>query len=121
MSETNTRRKILVIDDSQMLLGFAKEVLTGANYDVLTAPSGREGVDIAAQHPPELILLDYVLPDMKGMDVTSRLRENGATSNVPIIFMTGFGHRAAPGEISGNVIASLNKPFVPHGGMMVSA
>ncbi|MFL6543012.1 MAG: response regulator [Chthoniobacterales bacterium] len=105
------RRKVLVIDDSQMLLGFAREVLTGANYDVFTAASAREGLVVAAQNPPDLVLLDYVLPDMKGVDVTAQLRENGETSRVPIIFMTGFGHRVAPGEISGNVIASLNKPF----------
>ena len=105
------RRKVLVIDDSQMLLGFAKEVLTGANYEVFTAPSAREGLQVAAQNRPDLILLDYVLPDMKGVEVTAQLRETDGTSRVPIIFMTGFGHRVAPGEISGNVIASLNKPF----------
>ena len=110
-TDTNTRRKVLVIDDSQMLLGFAKEVLSNANYDVLTAPSAREGVQVAAQDPPDLILLDYVLPDMKGVDVIARLSENGATASVPVIYMTGFGHRVQPGEISGNVIASLNKPF----------
>lgn len=110
-TDTETRRKVLVIDDSQMLLGFAKEVLSNANYEVLTAPSARDGLQVAAQNPPDLVLLDYVLPDMKGVDVTARLAENGATASVPIIYMTGFGHRVQPGEISGNVIASLNKPF----------
>lgn len=108
---TDTRRKVLVIDDSQMLLGFAKEVLSAANYEVLTAPSARDGLQVAAQNPPDLILLDYVLPDMKGVDVIARLAENGATARVPVIYMTGFGHRVQPAEISGNVIASLNKPF----------
>jgi DNA-binding response OmpR family regulator len=105
-------RKILVIDDSLMLLSFVKEILSEANYQVSTAPTAAEGLASAANDRPDLILLDYVLPDMKGDDVCQRLTENDATAKTPIIYMSGFGTDLQPDQIkSANVIGSLNKPF----------
>ena len=60
------KRKVLVIDDSVMLLSFVKEILGEANYDVTTAATGEEGISAAGRERPDLILLDYVLPDMQG-------------------------------------------------------
>ena len=105
-------RKILVIDDSLMLLSFVNEILTEANYQVATAPTAEEGLRLGASEEPDLILLDYVLPDMKGDEVTRRLSQDPATADIPIIYMSGFGTDLQPDE-SGNssVIGSLNKPF----------
>ena len=109
---TSAARKVLVIDDSLMLLGFVKEILSEANYEVSTAATAEEGLAAAANDPPKLILLDYVLPDMKGDEVCRRLSENAATANVRIIYMSGFGTDLQPDEIkSASVIGSLNKPF----------
>ena len=105
-------RKVLVIDDSMMLLSFVKEILTEANYVAMTAPTAEEGLAAAASDVPDLILLDYVLPDMKGDEVCQRLSQNPATAKVPIIYMSGFGADLKPDQItSANVIGSLNKPF----------
>jgi DNA-binding response OmpR family regulator len=105
-------RKILVIDDSLMLLSFVKEILTEANYEVTTAATAGEGLTAAANDPPDLILLDYVLPDMKGDEVCQRLTDNAVTASVPIVYMSGFGSDLQPDQIkNANVIGSLNKPF----------
>lgn len=105
-------RKVLVIDDSLMLLSFVKEILSEANYEVATAATAGEGLSAAASDPPDLILLDYVLPDMKGDQVCQRLTENSATASVSIIYMSGFGADLEQDQIkSANVIGSLNKPF----------
>jgi CheY-like chemotaxis protein len=86
--------------------------LSEANYQVSTAPTAEEGLAQAANDPPDLILLDYVLPDMKGDDVCQRLSGDDATAKVPIIYMSGFGTDLQPDQIkSANVIGSLNKPF----------
>ena len=105
-------RKVLVIDDSLMLLSFVKEILTEANYEAVTAATAEEGLATAASDPPDLILLDYVLPDMKGDEVCQRLTDNAVTASVPIVYMSGFGSDLQPDQIkNANVIGSLNKPF----------
>ena len=105
-------RKVLVIDDSLMLLSFVKEILAEANYEVTTAGTAGEGLSAAANDTPDLILLDYVLPDMKGDEVCQRLGENAATASVPIVYMSGFGTDLQPDQMkSPSVIGSLNKPF----------
>ena len=103
---------MLVIDDSLMLLSFVKEILSEANYHVATTATAQEGLASAASDPPDLILLDYVLPDMKGNEVSERLLKNKATAEIPIIYMSGFGTDLQPNQLTQpNVIGSLNKPF----------
>ncbi|MEY2602156.1 MAG: hypothetical protein QOJ36_1475, partial [Verrucomicrobiota bacterium] len=104
--------KILVVDDSLMLLSFVKEVLIEANYDVTTASSGEEAVRAAQSAMPDLILLDFILPDMKGDEVCHRLVENPGTTAIPVVYMSGYGAelQASRSENS-NVIGFLNKPF----------
>jgi DNA-binding response OmpR family regulator len=108
----NARRKILVIDDSLMLLSFVKEILAEANYQVAPAATAEEGLVSATEEVPDLILLDYVLPDMKGDEVCRHLSQNPITVGVPIVYMSGFGADLKHDKLSsGNVIGLLNKPF----------
>jgi DNA-binding response OmpR family regulator len=105
-------KKVLVIDDSLMLLSFVKEILSEADYHVVPAATAEEGLLAAADDVPDLILLDYVLPDMKGDEVCRHLSQNPITEKVPIVFMSGFGTDLKHDKFStANVIGSLNKPF----------
>lgn len=111
-ARTSAKRKVLVIDDSLMLANYVKEILSEANYDVTLADTGEEGLRAAGENAPELILLDYLLPDMKGGEVAGRLRENTATADIPVVFMSGFGAELeADRAANPNVIGALNKPF----------
>jgi CheY-like chemotaxis protein len=83
--------KILVIDDSVMLLSFVKEMLDEQGYDVVTAETGEEGLKACRTQLPDLILLDFVLPDMKGDEVCRRLVADAATAKIPVIYVSGFG------------------------------
>src|SRR5437016_8959926 len=104
--------KILAVDDSLMLLSFVKEVLIEANYEVTSASTGEEAVGAAQSDLPDLILLDFILPDMKGDEVCRRLLENPGTAAIPVVYMSGYGAelQASRAETS-NVIGFLNKPF----------
>ena len=95
-----------------MLLSFVQEILAENNYDVRTATNAADSLKEAEANPPDLILLDYILPDMKGDEVTRRLRENPVTAKIPVVYMSGLGTDLRP-ETDGNpnVIGSLNKPF----------
>ena len=104
--------KVLVIDDSVMLLSFVKEILEEQGYDVQTAATGSDGVELCRTGSPDLILLDFVLPDMKGDEVCRRLIAIPETAKVPVIYISGFGSDLKPdrNELP-NLIGSLNKPF----------
>jgi DNA-binding response OmpR family regulator len=105
-------KKVLVIDDSLMLLSFVKEILAEANYETATAPTAGEGLEAARAFKPDLILLDYVLPDMKGDEVCTALAGDPATAATPVVYMSGFGTDLQPDQMKNpNVIGSLSKPF----------
>jgi twitching motility two-component system response regulator PilH len=105
-------RKILVVDDSLMLLSFVKEILAEANYDVTSAATAQEGLAAATSSPPDLILLDYVLPDMKGDEFIRQLVNDERTANSRVVYMSGFGTDLPADQHQGaNVIGSLHKPF----------
>jgi DNA-binding response OmpR family regulator len=87
---SSASRKVLVIDDSVMLLNFVKDILVEANYRVQTATTGAESVAAAQAEPPGLILLDYILPDMKGDEVARQLLQNPATARIPVVYMSGL-------------------------------
>ena len=105
-------KTILVIDDSAMLLSFVKEILEEQNYDILTAPNATDGLQVSRSAMPDLILLDFVLPDMKGDEVCRQLVADPATAKIPVVYVSGFGSDLQPdrSEIP-NVIGSISKPF----------
>jgi len=101
-----------VIDDSVMLLGFVEEILTEANYDVVTAGTAEEGLQATRQQKPDLILLDYLLPDLRGDEVSRRLSEDESTAHIPVIFMSGFAADLGDAQArSENILGILHKPF----------
>ena len=109
---TGKRGNVLVIDDSLMMLSFVSEILTEANFHVSTAPTAEEGLRLSADERPGLILLDYILPDMKGDEVSRRLSENPATANIHVVYMSGYGTDLQEESLTNtNVIGFLNKPF----------
>jgi len=110
--EESAAKRLLVVDDSLMLLSFVKEVLIDAGYEVASASTGEEAVRAAQGELPDLILLDFILPDMRGDEVCRRLLENPGTAPIPVVYMSGYGAelQASQGQNS-NVIGFLNKPF----------
>ena len=106
------KQKILAVDDSMMLLSFVKEVLIDANYELLSASNGEEAIREAQTSLPDLILLDFILPDMRGDEVCRRLMENPGTAAIPVVYMSGYGAELqASRSEHANVIGFLNKPF----------
>jgi len=83
--ETPTAR-ILVVDDEPSITDLLSTALRYMGYDVATARTGSGALDAAAGHPPDLIVLDVMLPDIDGFEVCRRLRADG--DFVPVIFLT---------------------------------
>jgi PAS domain S-box-containing protein len=85
--ETETVR-VLVVDDEQANLDLLEALLKPAGFGVLTARSGREGIDMARSQMPNLILLDLMMPGLTGFDVVEALRADQATRSIPIMVLT---------------------------------
>jgi two-component system KDP operon response regulator KdpE len=87
--EVPTRRtRVLVVDDEPQIVRALKVVLREAGFEVLAAETASEALDVAAVHPPEAAIIDLVLPDGDGIDVTRRLRE---WSEMPILVLSAVG------------------------------
>ncbi len=86
-----SRKKILLVDDSNTAIMMEKMILAGDAYDVAVARDGQEAFEKATASPPDLILLDVVMPRMDGLETCKRLREHVATRAVPIIMVTTRG------------------------------
>jgi PleD family two-component response regulator len=80
------RKKILLVDDSKTALLIEKMILK--RYEIDVAHDGQEGFDKATADPPDLILLDVVMPRMNGLETCRRLRGHASTRAVPIIMVT---------------------------------
>ncbi len=108
-------KKILVIDDTEMLLIFVADVLATAdqNFQILTAPTGAEGLQLAASERPDLILLDYSLTDTTGDKICRALLENPVTARIPVLMMSGhLTELTKTAEQYENVAMAMPKPFL---------
>lgn len=91
MTGPQTRHTILVVDDTPVILKMLSKQLGHWGYRVVTASSGEEGLQRAETEKPDLILLDILMPKMKGREVCARLKANPATQKIPVIFLTALG------------------------------
>lgn len=88
MDFDNKKQKILIVDDMPINIQILAEALK-SSYRIKIATNGEKALEIAASNdPPDLILLDIVMPEMDGHEVISRLKENTQTRDIPVIFIT---------------------------------
>ena len=85
------KQTILVVDDEQDLLDLIEYNLKQEGFDVLKAEDGVEGIEMAREHSPNLVLLDIMMPKMDGLEVVERMREDSKLKRIPIIFLTARG------------------------------
>lgn len=108
-------KRILVIDDEADIREIAKMSLQiTKRWDVLTAASGEEGLELAEAKQPDAILLDVVMPEVDGMATLKTLKDNPATQLIPVIMLTATGNIATQQQYATlGAKAVLIKPFDP--------
>ena len=83
--------KVLIIDDEVDFCYFVqKNLMRDGMFDVIIATNGQDGIKLAKNEEPDIILLDLFMPDMPGEDVADALKENTATAGIPILFVTAL-------------------------------
>jgi CheY-like chemotaxis protein len=108
-------RNILIVDDEEDVRAIAKLGLEmGAGWNVLTACSGREALNIAANSILDVILLDMMMPDMDGRATLQQLKANPGTKKIPVILLTAkFQQSDRESFTDLDVAAIFAKPFRP--------
>jgi signal transduction histidine kinase len=86
-------QKILVIEDEELVRVNIIELLEAEDFEVVAAPNGRIGVQLAQAHSPDLIICDIRMPEQDGLGVLRQLRQDSATATIPFIFLTASGDR----------------------------
>ena len=81
--------KVLLIEDDASFRKAVGDVLSLEGYEVKQAPSGKAGILSAQSDPPDLVILDLIMPGMKGLEVCQFLKQDAKTARVPIIILTG--------------------------------
>jgi len=83
--------RILVVDDEEVNRELVEAILTGNGYEIVLAANGPAALAEAAATPPDLILLDLMMPGMSGFETCERLKQNPATAGVPVVVVTALG------------------------------
>ncbi|NDJ16115.1 response regulator [Myxacorys almedinensis] len=108
-------KRILVVDNEEYIQEVAKICLeTVANWEVITASSGREGIEKAETEQPDAILLDVMMPDMDGLATFQKLQANPMTQAIPVFLLTAKIQAADRRHYTElGVKDAIAKPFEP--------
>ncbi len=114
MSQENSRR-VVYIEDDQEMIELVVLILSRRGFQVQGANSGRKGLDLIFQDPPDLVLLDLMMPGMDGWEVYQQIKANEKTRGIPVIVITAKAQ--AIDRVLGLHIAKvddyISKPFRP--------
>ena len=109
-----TNSKILIVDDEPYNLDYLEQELEGFNYDTMTAANGQEALEKIQKEPPDLILLDIMMPVMDGFTVLGALKSNPATRDLPVIVISANNDmKSVVKGIAMGAEDYLPKPFEP--------
>lgn len=86
---------LLIVDDEIQVRKLLETLLRHEGYQTVSAASGEEALQLVAQRPPDLILLDIMMPGMDGYEVANQLKGNQATANIPIIMLSALSESSA--------------------------
>ena len=105
---------ILIADDEPPIRHMLDLKLHQAGFKVVTASNGQAAYELACEHNPSLIVSDYQMPGMDGLEFCQQLATNSATSEIPVIMLTARAHKIPRDEIAKtNICCFLDKPFSP--------
>lgn len=107
---TSAVRTVLVVDDEFGVAEVLDAILTDEGYRVITATNGRQALARIAEQPPDLILLDYMMPVLDGVAVLRALSADPAAQKLPVVVMSALPEEAISTEAR-NYVAFLRKPF----------
>ncbi len=106
--------RVLVCDDEPHIVHVVAMKLRNAGYEVATAADGEEGFETAKTFKPDLVMTDYQMPYLSGLELCAKLRGDAMTASIPVIMLTARGFSLDAEEMkNSNIRKILPKPFSP--------
>jgi two-component system cell cycle response regulator DivK len=107
-------RTVLYVEDNEFNRKIVRQLLARTSYKLMEAVDGESGVAMAAEHPPDLVLMDVQLPKLSGLDATRAIRTDPRTAHVPVIVVTSFALSGDESKaMAAGASAYLAKPYSP--------
>jgi two-component system, cell cycle response regulator DivK len=107
-------KRILVVEDQEDNRQILHDLLTNAGYEMIEVEDGAQALEAAAEHRPDLILMDIQLPVMDGYEATRRIKADPALKKIPIIAVTSYALSGDEGKArAAGCDAYVTKPFSP--------
>ena len=111
MSDNSRTYKILIIDDERTLHAMLKTVLSSHGFDVISAFTGEDGLVQARTRQFDLVLLDVIMPGIKGREVCRQLKNDPLTKDIPVLFLTAKdSDDDVAAELEAGAIGHITKP-----------
>ena len=96
-------KTILIVDDEPDAIDFAREVLEGEGYKVITAPDGAKGLTTMRSEKPDLVILDVQMPEMDGFQVFQEMKRDSVLKALPVVMLTGIREKVGIGFSAGEM------------------
>ena len=106
-------KRILIVDDEPYIVMMLRSRLEHLGYEIEEAFNGQEAYDRASKHSYDLMLLDFLMPDMGGHEVCRRIRRNDRLKNLPVIMITAFSTKSRASFQRGGANDVIFKPIDP--------
>lgn len=106
------QKKILIVEDNELNMKLFHDLLEVHGYSTLQTKDGREALDLAREHRPDLILMDIQLPEVSGLEVTKWIKADDDLKDIPVIAVTAFAMKGDEEKIrSGGCEAYIAQPI----------
>ncbi len=107
-----SQKKILIVEDNELNMKLFHDLLEVHGYSTLQTKDGREALELAREHHPDLILMDIQLPEVSGLEVTKWIKADDELKSIPVIAVTAFAMKGDEEKIrSGGCEAYIAKPI----------
>ncbi len=108
----DNKKKILIVEDNELNMKLFHDLLEVHGYETLQTKDGREALQLAREHRPDLILMDIQLPEVSGLEVTKWIKADDELKMIPVIAVTAFAMKGDEEKIrSGGCEAYIAKPI----------
>ena len=103
---------VMIVEDNELNMKLFNDLLEAQNYQTIQTNNGRDALELARAHRPDLILMDIQLPEVSGLDVTKQLKQDAQLAKIPVIAVTAFAMKGDEERIrEGGCEAYISKPI----------